>query len=63
MGTQPGRITSSIVNENIQKSLRRMDVNSLDLFNSTGGIITIRITWMLSNIYKKYLEKRDLSSI
>ena len=28
---QPGRITSSIVNENIQKSLRRMDVNSLDL--------------------------------
>jgi aryl-alcohol dehydrogenase-like predicted oxidoreductase len=28
---QPGRITSSIVNENIQKSLRRMDVSSLDL--------------------------------
>jgi aryl-alcohol dehydrogenase-like predicted oxidoreductase len=28
---QPGRITSSIVNENIQRSLRRMSVISLDL--------------------------------
>jgi aryl-alcohol dehydrogenase-like predicted oxidoreductase len=28
---QPGRITRSIVNENIERSLRRMSVNSLDL--------------------------------
>ena len=28
---QPGRITHSIVNENIEKSLRRMSVSSLDL--------------------------------
>ena len=47
---QPGRITRTIVNENIERSLRRMSVSSLD-FNSTGGIITTRITWTHSDIY------------
>jgi diketogulonate reductase-like aldo/keto reductase len=42
---QPGRITRTIVNEDIERSLRRMSVSSLDLLHSTGGIITIRIIW------------------
>ena len=48
---QPGRITRSIVKENIENSLCRISVSSLDLLHSTGGIIIIRITWTLSNTY------------
>jgi len=34
---QPGRITRTIVNENIERSLRRMNVSSLD-----GGLMSER---------------------
>ena len=48
---QPGKVTRSFVSENIDRSLRRMSVTHWICFNSTGGIITIRITWMLSDTY------------
>ena len=48
---QPGRITRSIVNESIDRSLHRMGVSMWIYYNSTGGIITIPIIWMHSNTY------------
>ena len=43
---QPSRITHFIANENIERSLRRMDVSSLDLLQFH--------IWMLSNTYQSY---------
>jgi len=40
---QPGRITRTIVNENIERSLRRMSVSSLDLLQFHKIVLLLQL--------------------